>query len=389
MNYQLLASAMAAALGGLQGSALAEPTVNDRMERLEQRLHYLEQRVQSQDQVIRDRDREIAALRGAGPDDDTGGNAWFDRIEVGGVVEVEASYVSPEGGDDESDLTLATVELGIAAQVTDWVGAEVALLYEDDGETELDVDVARITLAPPDGPWFVTAGQFYQPFGVFDSNMVSDPLTLELGEIRESAVAAGFAHGGWSGTVYVFNGSNSKAGGADDNLDNFGLTLGYAAAGDGYGFSGALGYLNDIGDSDTLQDAVDAGIGNKQVPDYVSGWFASATLEAGDFTLIGEYVAAREDFAPGVLDGGPAAAPAAWNLELGYAFALAGRGAVAAVGYQGTEEAEALDLPEQRVLAALSVEIFKQTSLSFEWARDQAYDGSESDSFTGQLAVAF
>ncbi|MFM1892437.1 MAG: hypothetical protein RLZ44_1514 [Pseudomonadota bacterium] len=387
MHKTLLAAAMAAACSAA-GLAAADDQLPERLERMEQRMRYLEQRVQSQDEAIRAKDRELAELR-QGTTGDAGGG-WAERIEIGGVVEVEASYFSPDQGDAESDITLATAELVIGARVTEWVSAEVALLYEDDGESGLDVDVAQVTVAPPEGPWFVTAGQFYQPFGVFDSNMVSDPLTLELGEIRESAVAVGFEHNGFAGSVYVFNGDNAEAGDPASTIDHYGATLGYAIENDNFGFSGAIGYLNDLGDSDTVQEAVAGGVGNDSVPDYVAGWFASAVLNIGAFTVIGEYLAATDDFAAGVLGGGAAAAaPAAWNIEAGYAFTLAGKGAVVAVGYQGTAEAEALELPEQRVLTTLSMEIFDSTALSFEWARDNDYDDTESDSLVAQLAVEF
>ena len=47
-------------------------------------------------------------------------------------------------------------------------------MYEED-DTDLEVDVATITIADPDGPWFVTGGQQYLPFGAFETNMVSGP----------------------------------------------------------------------------------------------------------------------------------------------------------------------------------------------------------------------
>ena len=34
----------------------------------------------------------------------------------------------------------------------------------------------------------ITGGLLYLPFGVFETNMISDPLTLDLGEKRDPAV---------------------------------------------------------------------------------------------------------------------------------------------------------------------------------------------------------
>jgi hypothetical protein len=55
---------------------------------------------------------------------------WYRNIEIAGLIEVEASYLSPYEGDSESDIVLATAELGIRSQVNDWVEAGISFLYE-------------------------------------------------------------------------------------------------------------------------------------------------------------------------------------------------------------------------------------------------------------------
>lgn len=381
MQNKILAAAIASALAWPAQSSAGNEA---QLERLEQRIQYLEQRVQSQDEVIRDKDRHLEALMGGEP-----GGDWFRNVEIGGLIEVEVGYSDPYEGDSTSDVTVATVELGIAAQVTDWVAGEITLLYEQD-ETDLEVDVATITIAPPEGPWFVNAGQFYVPFGVFETNLVSDPLTLEIGETRETSVQFGFEGAGASGSVYVFNGDNQKDG--DDRIDNWGAVIGYAMESDDFNFAGSICYINDIGDSDALHDA----LGSNDVADYVGGWTLSAFIETGPFVIIGEYVSATDAFDPSLIEfNGAGAEPSAWNIEAGYNFLIAGRAAVAAVGYQGTAEALALELPEERVLAAISVEIMERTALSFEWAHDTDYGvgdggtGESADTLTLQLAYEF
>jgi len=354
------------ALLAWQGQAIAE-TMEDRVTTTEQRIKYLEQRMQNQDQVL---------LKQNQP-----------SLEISGVVEVEASNNDPYEGDSTSDITAATVEIGLAAQVNDWVSAEVVLLYEED-DTPLDVDVATISLAKPNGPWSLTAGQFFVPFGSFETNQVSDPLTLEIGETRESAIQVGFEAGAFSSAVYLFKGTNKEDNGTADKVDNFGLTLGFA--GEGYAFG--LGYINDIGDSDSLQDA----LGTNDVLAHVAGQTVNAMFELGSITLIGEYLAAADKFETGELAfKGQGAEPKAWNIELAYAFDLAGKGATLAVGYQGTEEALALELPETRTLATLSVGMMENTTLSFELAQDEDYavadggTGKSANTVTAQLAIEF
>ena len=138
---------------------------------MEQRIRYLEERVAVQDKVIVEKDRRISSLTARE-------DSWFNRVEMSGVIEVEAVH---EGEGD--GVTAAKVSTpGVAAH--DRVGAEAVLLYK--GE-DLNVDTATLTVAPPDGPWSFTADTL--PFGTYD--LISDPLTLEIGETGETALELG------------------------------------------------------------------------------------------------------------------------------------------------------------------------------------------------------
>lgn len=112
--------------------------------------------------------------------------------------------------------------------------------------------------------------------------------------------------------------------------------------------------------------------------------------------MIGEYVGAGEHFHTDELDWqGAGAEPSAWHIEAAYGFTLGGKDSTFALGYQGTDEALGLELPESRLLAALSVDVMKNTRLSLEFAHDEDYgeeeggSGGASNSATLQLAVEF
>ena len=377
-------------------------TVEQRLLELERRLQQLEQRVLDQAETIAQKDRQIEQLQApvAKP-----APAWSERIEIGGVVEVEAVFTEPYQGENESDLAVATAELGISAQVNEQVSAEIVLLYED-GDSGIDVDVAAITFAPTDSGWFATAGRFYLPFGVYESQMVSDPLTLEIGELQEDAVQLGYENDGWIATAYLFNGTNKKDSGADNRIDNWGGALGYAGAVGDVGVSATIGYLNDIGDSDGLQDLIDGTLGSNDVDDHVAAWQASAHLDVANLTLIGEIVRAVDSFQPGevALNGG-GAQPSAWMVEAGINHEFGGKEVRFAIGYQESDESLGLGIPEQRYVASLSMILLENTVLSFELAHERDYGsgdasidadgapvsgtGDKSNSLTTQLAVEF
>ena len=394
-----------AVIGMLTPMTTMADDVEERLARMEARMAEMQRRLDTQDQRIRSQEtliqRQAATIAqhdatmspNAGSPPGNEQTAWTDRVEVTGVVEFEATHSSAYDGTDESDFSVATAELGIAAQVSEWVAAGVSLLYEQD-DTDLEVDVAYLALANPQAsPWFLTAGQVYVPFGTYDTSLVSDPLTLELGETRETALQAGWARGPVAASLYAFNGDNEKDG--ENTIASWGaqatlvseLAQGVVALN--------LGYTSDLGDADTLQGVIVDNLGSHDT-DRVAAWTAGVTAELGPFVLIGEYLAAAESFeAAAVGWNGSGARPSAWNLEAGYNFSLLNKAATVAVGYQGSGEAIALELPRRRLLAALSVGIFDNTALSLEWSHDTDYDsadggtGEDANALVAQLAVEF
>ncbi len=371
-------------------------SIKARLDQLERIVQHQSSVIEKQNELIEAKTQQIKELASNVKSKESS-SGWFSNIEIGGVAEVEAFYNNPDEGDSNSDIVLATAELEVASQVNDWVSAETTLLFEEN-DTDLEVDVAVITIAPPEGAWFIQSGLMYEPFGTFETNLISDPLTLEIAETRESSVLAGIEHNGFRGGVYIFNGDLSEDG--DEDIDNFGAFAGYAHESEnGSNFAINLGYINDIGDSDTLQEVIQENIEAAAVEysDYVGGISIDAMYSYGPFNVVAEYIKATDDFEADELafkDGG--AEPEAFNLEVGYNFYIGSIPMTAALAYQGTDEAVALELPEERIITGVSAEIFDATSLSIEWAHDEDYSNSEggTDEFggntiTSQLAVEF
>ena len=317
-------------------------------------------------------------------------------IDLSAVIEIEAAHTSPYTGESSSDISVATVELGLSGRVNEQISAEVVLLHEEDDEdTNFEVDVATVNYAPKNNNWSFTAGQSYVPFGSFESNMVSDPFTLVMGETSESVLQANFESGNLGTAFYLFNGSNKKNAGKDDRVDNYGINLSYNSEGD-VNFTGSVGYINDIGDSDGLQDTINSTLGSNDVQQHVAGTSVSAIIEAADFSFIAEYVTATDNFAvTEIAFNGQGAKPRTLNIEAGYGFELSGKPATIAIAYQSSDEALALGLAESRTSAALSIDVMDNTSLAFEIAQDKDYDiaeggtGETARTITAKLATEF
>jgi hypothetical protein len=340
---------------------------------LQDEMRYLRERVQ----VLEDDKAERTAL------------VVDDRFAFGGLVEVEALSSEPhDGGDSESDIVLTTVELWAEAKVNDWTTAQLVLLYEDDGATALDVDQGIITVGNVEAsPFYLSVGQMYVPFGRFETTVVSDPLTLELGETRESALQVGFDNSGLYGSVYAFNGDVDDGGNAEA-IEHYGANLGFRWETEASGLDVGASYIANLAETDGLQEQVPV------VGDRVPGIGVHSVYTRGPWTVIGEYLGATKAFDELPFNGA-GARPIAWNLAAGYVFELMGRDASVGIAHERTGEAFALGLPETRSLIALSVAVMDNAAVSIEYATAADYStadggsGESGNAVTLQLAAEF
>lgn len=322
-----------------------------------------------------------------------------DHVELSALVEAEASKREDYDNEDASDISLATVEIGLDARVSEWSSAHVLLLYEDSEEdAHVVIDEGFITLGNTEElPIYLAAGKMYVPFGSFESNMISDPLTLEIGETGESAVHACFEASGIYGSFYGFNGDINEAG-RDDEIDSFGTSLGFAMENDSMSLKIGTGWMNNIGNTGGIGDFLDdREIANpEEVDNYVDGFSFHSVFSFGPFTLIGEYVGALDNFAPDeVAFKEQGAKPSSYNLEAAYSMEIADRATTFALGYQATDEALDLGMPESRYIGAVSMDLFPHTALAIEYFLDVDYgtgdggSGEKANTLTLQLAMKF
>jgi len=319
---------------------------------------------------------------------------WFEKITLSGAVELEAGfekidYKNPAIRDQESsDIVVATVQVGIDAKVAKHVYGHIDFLYEED-DTPLEVDEAVISIIGEDVvPLYLRAGQMYMPFGNFESHMISDPLTLELGEIRESAVLAGFASNWLNISAGVFNGDIDETG-EDDKIKSYvaaaALTLPENTVA-GFGLSAGASYISNIGDSDSLQE--DIGAGPVTVIDHVAGYSAFISIMVLDrFFFNAEYLTAADEFEAGELsfDGGRKFRPSTWYAELtvGVVDDLE-----VALRYESSDDCGDF-LPEKRYGATVTYGLFENTSLGLEYLSGEFKNIDEIDVITAQLAIEF
>ena len=317
---------------------------------------------------------------------------WADKITLSGVVEAEACYQDMDydnpatKDDDSSDITLATVELGVDVDIIKHVKGRVLFLWEEDDTEPVDVDEGFITLDGEDVvPLYLNVGKLYVPFGNFESHFISDPLTLELGETRESALTVGYMNKWMDVSVSAFNGDIDETG-EDNHIESYVAGASFSVPEElisNFGITAGVSYISNIADSDGLEGETPG-----EIKDYVGGFNAFLSISFMDkFFLECEYLGALDEFKAGELlfDGGNEFQPETWNFELAYA---ATDWLEVAVKYEGGDDLGDF-LPEDQYGAALTFGLFENTSLALEYLHGEFENDDERDLVTTQLAVEF
>ena len=305
------------------------------------------------------------------------------KLMIWGSVALNGVY-SKEEGTDESDLAVSEAQLGFMPMINDKIGAHFVLLYED-GE-DIAVDEANITLSQyGEGMGFnFVGGLQYLPYGNYSSSMISDPLTLELGETSETAVVFGWANELVSVRVGAFNG-DVDAGDDDDVIDSLVASLEINTS---YGITVGASYISDLAESGIELIQPDLGGSISHYVDSVAGASLFVTAEYGMFVVNAEYVLALDDFEQesivAAIDAGEnltGPEPRVFNLELNFSpierwdFALR------------FEKAKDFQGDPERYGFTISYGIFTHMVLALEYLRTEA--DVDIDMVTAELGISF
>ena len=296
--------------------------------------------------MIVEKEGEIAGLS----------KGWFNNVEVGGAIELELVSESPAEGDSSVSAGVGTAELGFAAAINDEWSGEI-VVENDDGAIAL---ADAFLTYEPGGGLSASGGQQGVPFGVYDTNQITDPLTKDLGDTSGVSLVLGGETGQMSWNLFGLQPDDGQF------ADTPGIAAGLAMGDDDGEFGLNVSWINGIGNEVDLQ-----------------GMAASASASLGPASAIVEYVAALE--APE--DG---ATPSAFSVEAAYGFDLMGRDATFAISAGGTDDGAAAELAETLMLVGISVDVWDGVGLGMEWSQSEGYDAAGADSaITVLLAAEF
>jgi len=141
-----------------------------------------------------------AAARSPGPMP-----SWLSTIRLMGTLEAEARWsrhsLDPTGpASSGSDLFLRLFELAISSNLSYWAEAFAVINTEnvddedDPGTGGVVLDEAHLDLGQDGVPWTLVLGYRTQPFGAFESHLVTDPITQDGYETQKTGATIG-----WSG----------------------------------------------------------------------------------------------------------------------------------------------------------------------------------------------
>lgn len=343
----------------------AHPDSKSEIENLKQRIEQLEQ------QRAADEAEKPSALR----------KMELPKIRLSGLLELEGNYVDAD--ETSSDLSLATLQLGAESDINENVNSHVILLWEEDGSRRLEVDEAVITLICPKqyagGKATFSGGKMYLPFGKYSSAMISDPLTLELGETNKTAALFGFGSEKLSAHLGFFNGDFDEAG-DNDQVDSWVLSIEAAPSAD---LKLGVSAISDLAESDNelLAPVIAASYSHS-----VAGAGGFLSWESDKFKLDLEYITALRSFqtsAPGNDTDLTGRRPSALSAEVNWRHNKKWLFAIRA------EVANDFKENDKRIGATATYGLYDDTLLALEFLQEDAQGSAASQTVTAQLAVEF
>lgn len=298
-----------------------------------------------------------------------------DYVKLGVEAEMLATYSEENNKDgsseDTNDFVFDKLDLILDVDVTENIKFNTVIEYTD-GE-DLYVDSVQFDVELTE-EFALTVGKAYLPFGAFGGDMISDPLTLELGEVCKTT--AGLI---WSPvdelsiSAWVFSGD------IEEEINNGAVAVEIAPI---EAISFGFGVISDICEG-SLADSIE--LEDDSDYDQTAGVNAWVSINLTDsLSVAGEYMAAIDD-----VDALGGDKPQAWAFDVVWTaidnLTIAGR-------YEGSKEFLADEMPESRMGGTVTYALSDVVSLSAEYLYSKYDDAAELDdshAVTGRLAIAF
>ena len=123
-----------------------------------------------------------------------------DELAFSGAIELDYGYADDRDtgdntvNDSASDLDIGTVEVGLEVAFHEYVTGSLLLKGEalDSDDDRVFWDEAAISIQKDGLPIYFVGGRRGQPFGLFESHLINDPITQDCYEIAKTGVTVGY-----------------------------------------------------------------------------------------------------------------------------------------------------------------------------------------------------
>lgn len=319
------------------------------------------------------------------------------RVQFSGTVEAYAILDSSPFGqyvDDVDDAIkneksnlAGQAEFDLSAQVNDWVTGYIHYFSSTEPGDNVEMEQAFIVFGNLDrSPAYASVGKEFVSSGGYSTNMVSRPLTREVGRFRANEATFGTIWEGFRGNIFGYDNERALTNGSTKNLDQWGAQIEFFSSESDFfqksvskdvTFTSGIAYVNDISGAEayTASDVL-------PVDDAINAYIPSGNiygrLGLGEWSLLAEYQHNFKAFEADQLSMNDSGAKiAATNVELTYRFDL-GRPSWLTANYGQTSQALALQLPQRVYGVTYGINILKNTVLSFEYLLQQDYSDKDS-----------
>jgi hypothetical protein len=330
-------------------------------------------------------------------------------LAISGEVEGLATYANSKDfyeNKSNSTFDLNTAKLEFFGEISKWISAVIGLSYDHTPpnfgarvtNARVYLDRGYLTVGNFNTyPVYFSVGQFYVPFGVYASNLISSPITETLFKTRARAALLGIRDGGFYAALYGFQGDTYDP----STRKNGGANIGYAYTSSNNKLIVDVGggYINNVTDSLGMQDTSNnlfhqsaVGVagpfggyafdsGNKGVTEHihdnVNAYDAHVSLTYDAFNIFSEFIGTLKQFnVADLMYNHRGARPQAFDIEANYNFNAWSKPSYFSIGYDRSWQALALNVPWQSYFAVLGTSLFKSTVQSIEYRHDINYKNS-------------
>lgn len=334
-------------------------------------------------------------------------------IDLSGSVEGQGWYKRDYTSGGKTDIDLSRAELDVMGDINPWVTGFIIMSYDNAAPTaasetvtgsggaratnsRLYVNRGFITVGNLDKfPMYGTVGQVYVPFGTYNNYMVTTPLTQSIARTKERAAVLGYSQYGLYSSAYVFNGDTKTSDASANNINGWGLNLGYGNTWNDINYDAGIGYINNIAESEGMQDTSSGTFkgfgktdGAEALHRNIPAVDLHGSLKYDAYSLVAEYISTTRGFDNSDMTyNSNGARVRVFDIEGNYNFKVLDIMHSFAIGYGRTWQALALNLPEHSAFAKFGTALWKSTIESIEYRHDWNY--GKSNTANGAAGTTF